>query len=167
MSEPTTRAELLAAMQAGYEKFNALLAPLNEAQLTEPGASDDWSIKDILVHLATWQGRAAQALEAAKRGEQPQFDTPINTPEEMNRFNDATFAANRARSLAEVEQDFRTSYQRLFASVEALGEADLFEPGHFAWMEGDALWKKAEGDTFGHYDEHAPPIEAWLARRNA
>lgn len=164
MADPTTKAELLEMMQHGYTTFEALLAPLSAAQLTEPGVSGDWSIKDILVHLATWQGRAAQILEAAGRNEKAQLDPPVSNDEEMNRFNDATFAANRSRPLAQAQQDFRTSYQRLRAATEALSEEDLFEQDRFAWLKGRAPWTVAEGDTFGHYDEHRTVIEAWLQR---
>ena len=162
MPNPTNKIELLAKMQRGHAAFEALLAPLSAAQLTEPDVSGDWSIKDILVHLATWQERAAQSLEAARRGEQPQLTPTIKNDEEMNRFNDTTFAANHSRPLAEVQQDFRTSYQRLLAATEMLSETDLFEQGRFSWMKGNVLWAVVEGDTFGHYNEHQPVIEAWL-----
>ncbi|HEX4204626.1 MAG TPA: DinB family protein [Ktedonobacteraceae bacterium] len=165
MSTPTNKAELLEMMEHSYTAFEALLAPLSEAQLTESGVSGDWSLKDILAHLATWQGRAAQIFEAAQHNQQPQLTPSIKTDEEIDQFNNTTFAANRSRPLAEVKQDFHASYQQLLAATEALGEGDLFDPGRFAWMEGNALWTTAEGDTFGHYNEHKPAIEAWLTRQ--
>ena len=64
MSDPTTKDELLAAMDQGYTTFELLLAPLSETQLTIPGVNGEWSIKDILAHLAAWQGRVAERLEA-------------------------------------------------------------------------------------------------------
>jgi hypothetical protein len=163
MAEISTKAELLATMQHGYTTFEAFLAPLNAELMTTPNVSGDWSIKDILVHLATWQRRAAQILEAAQHNEKPRLNPPVKTDEEMNQFNDATFAANRARSLPDVQQDFRAAYQELVVSVEALSEEDLFEPGRFAWMQGNALWENVEGNSFGHYDEHVAVIKAWLA----
>jgi hypothetical protein len=167
MADPTDKTELLETMQSSYAAFEALLAPLSETQLTAPDVSGEWSIKDILVHLATWQGRAAEILEAAQRNEQPQLNPPIKTDEEMDRFNDATFAANCSRPLVEVKQNFHVSYQRLQAAVEALSENALFDPQHFAWTKEQPLWRTAEGDTFGHYQEHAPIIEAWLTRQKA
>lgn len=165
MADPTTKAELLAMMQHGQHAFEALLAPLNERQMTMPGVCGDWSIKDILVHLATWQGRVTQILEAVPRGKQPHLDPVIKTDEEMHRFNDATCLAQRSRSLVEVQRDFRAAYHKLFVSVEALREEDLFAPERFAW-KGQALWKMAEGDTYGHYADHVPVIEAWLASQH-
>lgn len=160
MSTPTHKAELLNMMERGYADFEAVLASLSEAQLIEPGASGDWSIKDILAHLATWQGRAAQILEAARRNEQPQLIPSVTSDEEMDEFNQATFAANHSRPLAEVTQDFHASYQQLLVATRVMSEEDLFNPGRFAWMKANALWTVLKGDRFGHYDEHKPTIEA-------
>lgn len=164
MSDPTNKAELLTRMRKGYADFEALLGSLNDAQLTTPGVNGDWSVKDILVHLATWQGRMSQRLQAIARGEDGlRLDPAITNEQEMNAFNDATFATNRSRPLHEVREDFRSSYQRLLVDVEAADERDLFDPQRFAWMEGDPLWENVAGNSFAHYEEHIPMIEAWLA----
>jgi hypothetical protein len=167
MSDPTNKTELLDTMQRSFAAFEALLAPLSAAQLTTPNVHGEWSIKDVLVHLATWQGRAAEIMEAAQRNEQPQLNPSIKTDEDMNLFNDAVFAANRSYPLVEARQDFRVSYQRLQAAVEALSEEALFDSQRFAWTKEQPLWRTAEGDTFGHYEEHAPVIEKWLANQKA
>jgi hypothetical protein len=164
MSDPTNKAELLTRLDDGHAAFEALLAPLSEAQLTASGVNGDWSIKDILVHLTTWQGRASQRFVAAQSGEQPQLDPPIQTEEEMNAFNDRTFAANQSRLLNEVQRDFHATYQRFRANIAALSDKDLFETDRFPWMQGSPLWQLAEGDGYGHYREHGPVIVAWLAR---
>lgn len=167
MADPTTRAELLRDMQAGYATFEAVIAPLGETQMTTPGVNSDWSIKDIVAHIATWQARAARSLEFAARDEEPQHDVPVNNEEEMHAFNAATFAANRSRPLAQVLADFHASYRQLLVAVEALNEDALFDAKRFAWMEGDPLWKVVAGNTFGHYPEHITMIEEWQARERA
>lgn len=164
MADPTNKAELLATMQGGYAAFEALLAPLSEKQLTTPGVNGDWTIKDILVHLATWQRRMALRLEALARNDETNPNQPpIKTDEEMNRFNDETFAANQARPLNLVWSDFRSAYQRLLESTRAMNESDLFDKQRYTWLEGSALWENIAGNSFAHYEEHTPMIEAWLA----
>lgn len=37
--------------RAGWE---ALLAEIGEAQMTQPNTMGDWSFKDVLVHLTAW-----------------------------------------------------------------------------------------------------------------
>lgn len=166
MSDPTNKSELLERMQSGYAAFEKLLAPLSEEQLTTPGVNGDWAIKDILVHLATWQKRMALRLEALARNDEANPNQPaINNDEEMNRFNDETFAANRTRPLHLVQSDFRATYQRLLKGTEALSESDLFDPQRYTWLEGSPLWEIIAGNSFAHYEEHAPMIEAWLSAK--
>jgi hypothetical protein len=168
MSDPTNKTELLDTMQSSFAAFEALLAPLNEAQLIAPGVNGDWSIKDILAHITAWQERMANRLEAIVRHEDgAQIKPSITNEEEMNRFNDTTFTANHLRPLNDIQARFRASTQRLQASVEAANESDLFEPGRFAWMEGEPLWKNVGGNSFWHYGEHASMIEEWLASQKA
>lgn len=164
--EPGNKAELLARMSTGYAAFEALLAPLSADQLCVPGVNGEWTIKDMLVHLTVWQTRVSLRMEAAARHEEAQFE-PIDTEEKMNAFNDATFAANRERPLAEVQEEFRASVQRLDANVAAADESDLFEAGRLAWLRGGKLWENVAGNSYEHYKEHAPMIEGWLASQRA
>ena len=162
MAEPTNKAELLEQMQTSYAAFEALLAPLSEEQLSAPGVNGRWAIKDILVHLAAWQTRVSIRLEANARQEEAPLD-PINNDEQMNAFNEAMFAANRARPLAEIQAEFRAAVERLQANVDAADERDLFEPGRSVWLDGAPLWQNVAGNTFEHYEEHVPMIKEWLA----
>jgi hypothetical protein len=165
MSDPTTKDELLTAMDQGYTTFEILLAPLSEIQLTTPGVNGAWSIKDILAHLAAWQGRVAERFEAILANDEAyQPDPAVNTDEEMNQFNAETFRVNSDRPLGEVWLEFRATYQRIHTGIEALSNDDLFDPQRFAWTDGSPLWENVAGNTFGHYEEHIPMIEAWLSR---
>lgn len=166
MSEPTNKAELLERMQTGYAAFKALLAPLSAEQLSTPGVNGEWAIKDILVHLTVWQTRVSVRMEALARHEEAQLE-PVDNDEMMNAFNDATFAANRARPLGEVQAEFHAAVERLQANVARADEHDLFEAGRLAWLDGGMLWQNIAGNTFEHYAEHAPMIAAWLAREQA
>lgn len=167
MANPTTKAELLTKIQKSYTEFEALLAPLSPAQLTTPGVNGDWSIKDILVHVATWQARAALILEAASRGETPRLTPPVTNEEEMDRFNDEIFLTHRTQPLDDVWSSFRASYQQLLAATEVLSEEDLFDAQRFPWRKGEPLWKLVGGDTFEHYPEHISMIEEWQVRQKA
>ncbi|HEX7735299.1 MAG TPA: ClbS/DfsB family four-helix bundle protein [Ktedonobacteraceae bacterium] len=164
--EPGNKAELLDLMRTGYTAFEALLAPLSAEQLCAPGVNGEWTIKDILVHLTVWQTRVSLRMEAAACHEEAQL-APIETEEQMNIFNDATFADNRARTLAEVQAEFRAAVQRLDANVAAADESDLFEAGRFPWLPGGKLWESIAGNSFGHYEEHVPMITGWLASQQA
>ena len=160
MTMPTTKIELLNTMQESYRAFEALLAPLTPQLLTTPGVNGDWSIKDILVHIAAWQERTSRQLRARATG-QPDPLLPIENEAQMDAFNEETFQANRQRPLAEVQTELRTAVQNLQASVEAVSEEELF----LARANREPLWQVVAGNSFEHYDEHMDMITAWLQQR--
>lgn len=166
MANPSNKTELLARVRSGYAEFVALLAPLSNEQLCEPGVNGAWTIKDILAHLTAWQTRVSLRLEALARHEEARFE-PIADDEAMNAFNQTIFVANRERSLDEVRADFHAAVERLRANAERTAEDDLFTAGRFAWLNGVALWESVAGNTYEHYAEHAPMIEVWLAGQRA
>ena len=61
MTEQMNKTKLLNEMHNGYTAFENLLAPLSETQMTTAGVNGEWSIKDILAHLAAWQKRQRHA----------------------------------------------------------------------------------------------------------
>ena len=51
-----TKAEFLDRLRSGRAEWDALIAQIDEAQMTEPGVVGDWSVKDIIAHV-TWSER--------------------------------------------------------------------------------------------------------------
>ncbi|MFL5624357.1 MAG: ClbS/DfsB family four-helix bundle protein, partial [Ktedonobacteraceae bacterium] len=127
-----------------------------------PGVNGDWSIKDILAHLVSWQKRTLAYLDAAARQGKPDIEG-ISSDAEMNNLNARFYAGNRSRPLADVMTDFKNTYAQVVAAVEALSADDLIEPNRFAWLNGDPLWEQVAGNTYEHIDEHIGSIQAWLA----
>ncbi len=157
-AHPLEKSALLAHIRASYDRFQARLAPLSEAQLTTPGALGTWSIKDVLAHLTAWHEMGAKEYQAVAQGRQPLIE-----PEgDVDQVNARLIEPYRTQSLAQVQVAFRTAYQQVVAALESLSETDLFEEDRFPWRDGHALWEGVAYNTFAHYDEHGPMIQAWL-----
>jgi len=43
-----------------------------------------------------------------------------------------------------------------------VGQPLIFEADRFPWRADHALWEGIAYNTFAHYDEHGPMIQAWL-----
>ncbi len=157
---PLEKSALLAHIRASYDRFQARLAPLSEAQLTAEGALGTWSIKEVLAHLTAWHQIGVKFYQAVAQGRQPPLE---EEPEgDVDHVNAILIEPFRAQSLTQVQAAFRTAYQQVVAAVESLSEADLFEADRFPWMDRHALWEGIAYNTFAHYDEHGPVIQAWL-----
>lgn len=157
------KATLLDNMSAGHDALEKILTPLSEAQMTVPGVNGEWSIKDVLAHLAAWQHRTLDRLHAAARNEKPGLPG-ISTEEEMNKLNEQFYEENKSRPLAEVMADLRRTHLQMLDAVQALSDESLTDPHRFAWLEGTALWELVAGNSYDHISEHIEPIREWLFR---
>ncbi len=151
-----TRRELLEAIQRGRAEFEAALAGLTQEQMTAPGATGEWSVKDILGHIAMWESRLVTTLYAIERGATPKM---FHTQAEVDQANAESYAEQRDRPLDRVLSDFHAVHAQLLRRLETVKERDLTDPKRFEWTEGDPLAKLVASDTFEHYAEHRPAIE--------
>lgn len=165
MSEPMRKATLLAAILAGREQFNALLAELSAAQLTQAGAIGAWSVKDTLAHIVVHEQRMLQWLAEKLRGATPAAFQPYDMPDlALAELNLQIYQENRDRAWAEVFQDWQLTAEQTQAFVAAADEADLMSTRQFQLRGGEALWQAVAANTFEHYAEHGQDIRAWLEK---
>jgi hypothetical protein len=162
MSEPkrpADKAELLANIQSGYDRLEALLASLTEEQMTIPGVNGSWSIKDNLAHLTAWQSYQAARQEGTLNGVEPPNPAPGHETEDE--INEHFYQEYKDRSLAEVLADFHASYQRVLAATQALSWEALNDP--LLWEDNNVpVGAYTMGNTYGHYEVHRDLIQRWL-----
>src|SRR3989442_6753194 len=95
MAEQMDKASILDELRSKYVALEALLAPLDEAQMTTPGVIGDWSIKDILAHITAWHHRLLARLHAARHNEQPTISGP-NSEEEFDTLYERIYLQSKA-----------------------------------------------------------------------
>ena len=159
MPESISKSALLDNVQTGYLRFEDLLAPLSEEQMTTPTVNGTWSIKDNVAHLTAWHGYLLDQLQGVIAGkEPPEFMPGLSTEDEIN---ERVYQENKKRPLADVLADFRASYHRVLAAVQSMSEEALNAP--FPWSKtGNPAWPLIEGNTYEHYQEHGDIIRRWL-----
>lgn len=159
------KAELLTGLHDEQRQWELLLAQIGEGRMERPGVAGDWTMKDIVAHLTGWRRRTVDRLEAARRGgpdPAPPWPAQLQSDDEINAW---IYEEGRGRSLEEVLADSRQVFRRLVAAIESFPEAELMDPGRFAWLEGETL---TPAGLFGHFhEEHEPDIRAWLGREAA
>jgi hypothetical protein len=160
MAITASKAELLDKMQQGYGEFEDLLASLSEEQMLTPNVNGGWSIKDNIAHLTVWQNYLLNRLQGVIDGStsEPKFLSLTGTEDEEN---EQIYQQNKDRSLADVLADFRSSYQSVLATIQAMSEESL--NGTFPWSTSDRqVWPLIVGNTYEHYAEHSAIIQRWL-----
>lgn len=111
----------------------------------------DWSVKDILAHIAGWQRSMTESMERMARGEKP-------TPEgvdysDADAWNARFSSAMKAQSGETVLADLRQSFANYVRAAKAIPE-DRFG-------EGKTINRLLEASGWGHYREHLPAIEEY------
>ena len=160
MNEPTTKAELLALVQQERKRFADLWRDLASAQMLQSGVEAEWSLKDIVAHVVSWERTMCGWLQTAVSGQ-----TPENLPTSdaiIDQMNADFTAENRHKSLATVLAEFQAGHGQIVDTIARVSEQDLFDPARFDWREERPLWHMVGGNTFWHYAEHADAIQAWL-----
>jgi hypothetical protein len=165
-----TREELLATLRARRGEWEALLAQVDEERMTTPGVEDAWSIKDIIAHITAYERWVADQLTVLSRRELRVVSSTASEPgggDARAREAVPAFAAHHRRSLAAVQAEAAHAFARLSRAVALLPEETLAEERRYGWTGGRPVWRAVAGDTYEHYDQHAPVIRAWLARQTA
>ncbi len=139
MSDAVTRVE------ASWAKLMDSIEGLPEPRMSEPGVAGDWSVKDVLGHVAYWEGRSIGTVERALTGE----PEPEVSAASVDSINDGVHEERAGWSIEQALSELHGTHQRFMAALRQHPGIDL-----------DLI----EGDTFEHYDEHAADIRAWRER---
>jgi hypothetical protein len=61
------KAELIEAIRSERAELEALWAGATEEQMTRrPGPQADWSVKDLIAHLVSWEQKLAGAIQSGR-----------------------------------------------------------------------------------------------------
>jgi hypothetical protein len=143
------RPQLITRIQTRWQEFQRAYAGLAASDMTRSGVVGDWSVKDIIGHVATWEEESLKWLPIVAQG------LPTQRYGDIHRFNAEQVAAKRNLSLAEVLRQADETHRRLIAYVEGVPEE---------WFAADTRFRRRlRLDTYGHYVEHTRATCAWRA----
>lgn len=153
--------QLIANIQAERARLNAVLAQVPAERMTEAGVAGDWSVKDIIAHLAVWSSRAVTLLFQAERGGKLQL--PQSNSADWQDVNAQDYDAQKDRPLDRVLADFHGAHAQLIKRLQAWpDESALFQMGRFPALKSGPLASYVWGDSGEHDAEHRAQIEDWL-----
>ncbi len=165
-----TKAEVLHNMDDGWQSFEAYLKTLSDEQMTVPKDAVGWTVKDHLTHLTVWaQGVTALLRRSGSRRETMGLDEETWNSRDFDRMNAVIQQQHGAQPLAEVLAQLAQAHHRLRAAVAELSDEDLYKPYSYFHADpnrtGDTpILEWILGDSYEHYAEHRPWIEAIVAQ---
>ncbi len=151
------REKLFETIETRWEELLASVDGLSDAQMVEPGVVGEWSVKDIMAHITTWELEALKHLPEIASGKPQQRYKDVYGG--LEAFNALKFAENRERSLDEVRSRFSETHEQLLHYLDTVPDELLNSRERFR--------SRVRWDTYSHYPMHAEHIRAWRERSGA
>lgn len=164
MSRPTTKADLLSAATANYEKLNVIISELTEKELSTPfDFADDekkkeahWkrdkNLRDILVHLYEWHQLLLNWVRFNQNGDNKPF---IPQPYNWRTYGDMNvefWRKHQNTSLEDAKNILQKSHAEVMKLAETFSNDELFSKGVYKWVGGSTLGSYFISNTSSHYN---------------
>ena len=141
---------LLTRIDARWHELQNSIEGLTGAQLVEPGTMDEWSIRDMLAHVTTWEEQALEHLPTIIAGGRPSKYVIYGG---IDGFNAMMTEKKRGLSIDEVKRQMADTHRRLLEFVRSAPSE------HFS--SDTRARRRLRWDTYGHYALHAKAIRDW------
>jgi len=135
--------------------FKDSYAGVSDPQLTE-GVTGDWSVKDILAHVTTWEEEALKYLSLILENGRPPRYVKYGG---IDAFNAAMTDRKRGLSISEVLRQLDDTHRRLVDFVQDVPEKEFVGQTRFR--------RRLRLDTYSHYPGHAETIRNWRGSTGA
>ena len=153
---PDAHAARLAALDAARSAFLEALGGVDADLVTVPGVMEDWSVRDLVVHVAAWCEHGSEALVLATDGRGDQFAYSTGDTDAMNvRILEEARRTSPSAALAREDAAFTAFRDRIASLDTALLGLRL--------GNGDTVEEVIAYDGAAHYDEHTEHLRAWFA----
>jgi Mycothiol maleylpyruvate isomerase N-terminal domain len=149
------RSTLLRDLDASRQAFLDALSDVDLGLATVPGVIEDWSVRDLVYHVAVWCEHGSEAIDLASHGRAGSFAYSTGDTDAMNaRFLDEGRSVSATDALAREEAAFEGFRARIGGLDEALLTLEL--------GNGDTVEAVIVYDGPEHYDEHTSHLRAWF-----
>jgi hypothetical protein len=168
MDTPMTKEKFLSTLHSERANWEMLLSKIDASRMTQPGVAGEWSLKDVIAHIAVYEEWISVVLEELMHGEIKTLDSA--EPEDVDVENARFFREHQHRSLPEVFEYSQKSFQHLLTVLQSLPEEELlgvslsFKSLLPVYWPDKPLWQVIAGDSYEHYHQHIPDIQSWLSR---
>jgi hypothetical protein len=165
------RVEALTTLRAGHDRVAALTADLSEDELVRRATmgGGEWSVKDMIGHLALWEELALATIGPWLAGVRPRLAELFidGDTDQLNAWNEEK---KRSWPLARVRDDSEATHDQLLSAIERMTPEEWVCPRRFErGSEKDELASELAGilaapdHPFGHAFAHLPDLEAYVA----
>lgn len=145
---------LFQRVNAAWQELQDAISGLPDEAVVEPGAVGEWSVRDLIAHVTTWEEEALKALPVILQGGKlPRYASQGG----IDAFNARQQEAKRTLSLERLRTEMDAVHQHLLALLDRTAESAYAEEGRFL--------RRLRLDAYGHWRLHAADVRRWRAAR--
>jgi hypothetical protein len=157
---------VLSKIKASYSRLYDFVEGLEGAAITKSLEQDDWTIKDILAHIAAWEDVLSRFhIQAQPFDQVVGMESANYRDTEEDEVNERFYQRYRDWSGEQVVSFARATHEHLIEILEALPEGALSDPpAHYGGEapQQNPLINYIAGNTYKHYEEHLRMIQEIL-----
>jgi uncharacterized damage-inducible protein DinB len=154
-----TQEETLARLAQSRRALHQVTEGLSEEEMTQDQVEGEWTIKDVLGHIASWDKTCLEPLQRYANGEPFQ----VEVIEDYLAWNDDQAAAKRDLPLDVVLDELAITRQELIAVAASLSAKQWERQISFPWGGEGTVAQVLDGLS-GHEMGHARTIAQWRGR---
>ena len=148
------RQQLLSKIDKAWTELKASYEGLTDAQLEEPGVVEEWSVRDVLAHVTTWEEEALKSLPVILEGRKPpKYSAQYGG---IDAFNAMASERKRGLSMSDVLSQMDATHEDLIEYLGNVPEEQFIRDSPFR--------HRLRLDTYSHYPLHARMIREWRER---
>jgi hypothetical protein len=163
-----TRKAAIRLLQQGHDEVGQLLDRLpKRAFITGGLGGGEWSPKDLVGHLESWEEYSLEALDAWEAGHGPEIDKVFRS-ESTATVNRQAVERKASRSGPEMRRHAEATHRTLIVRLEAMTDQRWRKPGTRRGRKsvGERLGGLLGGPAgpFRHAEAHLKDLEAFVER---
>ncbi|GCE27465.1 hypothetical protein KDA_29490 [Dictyobacter alpinus] len=145
-------------LENSHTKVIQALDDLPEAMWDMPGVSGDWSAKDVVAHLTSYELLLIDVLQAVQQGTQPS-PYVLRWNASLETFNQEAVEARRYHTAQQVMNEYQDAQVRSTSELASLPPEMLERKGTMPWYRsGEASATELVERLGAHMNHHSEQI---------
>ncbi|MBI4080540.1 MAG: DinB family protein [Candidatus Levybacteria bacterium] len=144
-------------MMYGQKTFLKSLEKFPKKLLTIPGVSGKWSGKDVVAHIAAYEGFLVEALTGFIDGKSPDVQA---MRKDYDKWNEGLVAKRSKHSFEELVAELKNHHEHAVSLISKIPNAKLRKVGMIPWYGKEySLEDMFVYLYYGHKREHAAQLD--------
>lgn len=168
--EAMGRERALAILREGHERLGELIDGMDGPALTRHPAIGEWSVADLVGHIATWEELALQTIHDWKARRELSGPERLKSEGGVDRFNARQVETKRSLRASDLISQSNATFEALNSAMESLTDEEWVEtsyfetshPGEFGEIVGRFVG--GEAGLFSHIEDHLPELQEFVNR---